>query len=86
MRFAIAMATVAASALVLAATAPAHVTVNPPEWEAEGFARFAIRVPSERPDASTTKIRMKLPEGVFFVSFQPKPGWATRKRARARGG
>jgi uncharacterized protein YcnI len=32
-------------------------------------------VPTERPDASTTKVAVKIPEGVFFVSFQPKPGW-----------
>lgn len=75
MRFAIAMAAVTAAALGLAGSASAHVTVNPPQWEAEGFARFAIRVPTERPDASTTKVSVKLPEGVFFVGFQPKPGW-----------
>jgi periplasmic copper chaperone A len=75
MRFAIAAAAVAAAGLACAASASAHVTVNPPEWEAEGFARFSIRVPTERDDASTTKISVKLPEGVFFVSFQPKPGW-----------
>ena len=75
MRFAMAMTAVAAVAAALAATASAHVTVNPPEWEAGGFARFAVRVPTERPDASTTKVSVKLPEGVFFVSFQPKPGW-----------
>jgi uncharacterized protein YcnI len=75
MRIATAVAAAAAAALALAATASAHVTLNPPEWEAEGFARFAIRVPTERPDASTTKVVVKLPEGVFFVSFQPKPGW-----------
>lgn len=68
-------AVAAAAALALAPTASAHVTLNPPEWEAEGFARFAIRVPTERPDASTTKVAVKIPEGVFFVSFQPKPGW-----------
>jgi periplasmic copper chaperone A len=75
MRSATAVAAAAVATLVFAAVASAHVTVNPPEWEAEGFARFAIRVPTERPNAATTKVSMKLPEGVFFVSFQPKPGW-----------
>ena len=75
MRPATAIAAAAVAALALPAVAAAHVTVNPPEWKAEGFARFAIRVPTERRDASTTKISVKLPEGVFFVSFQPKPGW-----------
>ena len=71
------LAATAATAVTaaLAPAAAAHVTVNPPESEAESFSRFAIRVPTERPDASTTKVTVKIPEGVFFVSFQPKPGW-----------
>lgn len=72
MRAAVAAAAVSAA---LAPAADAHVTVNPPESEAESFSRFAIRVPTERPDASTTKVTVRIPEGVFFVSFQPKPGW-----------
>jgi uncharacterized protein YcnI len=66
---------VTAGFLVLAPAAIAHVTVNPDEAAAGSFARFAIRVPTERPDASTVEIRMQLAEGLFFVSFQPKPGW-----------
>ena len=62
------------AALVLAPAAAAHVTVNPNEAPAESFFRFAIRVPTERPVA-TTKVTVQLPEGLFFVSFQPKAGW-----------
>ena len=65
----------ALAALVAVPAAAAHVTVNPDEAPAESFMRFAIRVPTERPNASTTKITMQLPEGLFFVSFQPKAGW-----------
>jgi periplasmic copper chaperone A len=61
-------------ALVAAVPAGAHVTVNPEEWAADDFARFDIRVPTQR-DVDTTKVSVKLPEGVFFVSFQPKAGW-----------
>lgn len=68
-------APLAVGALILAPAAAAHVTVNPPEAAADSFARFAIRVPSEQPDAATTKVTIRLPEGLFFVSFQPKPGW-----------
>jgi uncharacterized protein YcnI len=32
-------------------------------------------VPNERPSADTTKIVLRLPEGLDFISFQPKPGW-----------
>jgi uncharacterized protein YcnI len=65
----------AVAALVLAPPTAAHVTVNPNEVAADSFARFAIRVPNERPNADTTKVTVRLPKGLFFVSFQPKPGW-----------
>jgi len=64
-----------AGALVGVPAASAHVTVNPNEVAADSFSRFAIRVPNERPNGDTTKIVVRLPKGLFFVSFQPKPGW-----------
>jgi len=69
------IAAVAAAALALAPAAAAHVTLNPPEWEADGFARFAIRVPNERDNADTTRITVKFPEQILSVSFQPIEGW-----------
>ena len=69
------IACLAVVAVVFPATAAAHVTLNPREWEAGGFGRFAVRVPNERDDASTTEITVQFPEGLAFVSFQPVPGW-----------
>lgn len=66
---------VLSGALLAVPAANAHVTVNPNEVPADSFARFAIRVPSEAPDAGTTKLSVQLPASVNFVSFQPKPGW-----------
>jgi uncharacterized protein YcnI len=63
------------AAVALPATAAAHVTLNPREWEAGGFARFSIRVPNERPNADTTEISVQFPESVISASFQPVPGW-----------
>jgi uncharacterized protein len=63
------------AAITIAPAAGAHVTVNPPEWEAGGFARFAVRVPNERDDADTTRITLRLPEEVLSASFQPVEGW-----------
>ena len=71
-RFALLLAVV--TALVGVPTAMGHVTVNPEEATAGSFSRFAIRVPTERP-ADTTSVSLRLPEGLFFVSFQPKEGW-----------
>jgi periplasmic copper chaperone A len=63
-----------AAALVVTPAAAAHVTLNPEEALSGSFSRFVVRVPSERPVA-TTKVTVQLPDGLFFVSFQPKPGW-----------
>jgi periplasmic copper chaperone A len=62
-------------AAVVPPTAAAHVTVNPGEWEAGGFARFAVRVPNERDNADTTEVTVQFPESVISASFQPVPGW-----------
>ena len=66
---------VALGTLFLAPAAAAHVTLNPGEWEAGGFARFAVRVPNERDNANTTEITMQFPESVIEARFQPVPGW-----------
>jgi uncharacterized protein YcnI len=66
---------IAVAALVAAPAATAHVTLNPGAWEAGGFARFAVRVPNERPNANTTELRVQFPENVVSASFQPVPGW-----------
>jgi uncharacterized protein YcnI len=61
--------------LAVTPLAAAHVTINPGEWEAGGFARFAVRVPNERPNADSTEITVQFPESVISASFQPVPGW-----------
>ena len=72
-----------AALLVGAPVATAHVTVNPGEWEAGGFARFAVRVPNERDNADTTRVTLRVPEQVISASFQPVEGWRrTVKMAR----
>lgn len=63
------------AALLAAQAASAHVTVNPNEWEAGGFARFAVRVPNERDDADTIEVTVRFPQSIISASFQPMPGW-----------
>ena len=68
----------AAMALVgLATAAQAHVTVNPRTAEQGSHAKLSFRVPNERDDASTTKLRVDLPldHPVSSVSVRPLPGW-----------
>jgi uncharacterized protein YcnI len=68
---------------VIAPAAAAHVTLNPREWEAGGFARFAVRVPNERDNADTMRVTVKFPEQILSASFQPIEGWRrTVKMAR----
>jgi len=62
------------AALVAVPAAAAHVTINPGEWEAGGFARFVIRVPTER-DVPTTEVTIRFPESVTSARFMPAPGW-----------
>jgi periplasmic copper chaperone A len=69
--------------LVAAPVAAAHVTLNPREWEAGGFAKFDVRVPNERENADTTRVTLRFPEQVISASFQPVEGWRrTVKMAR----
>jgi periplasmic copper chaperone A len=67
----------AATVLILLVATPAwgHVTVQPNEVQAGTFQRFVVQVPSENPDAPTTKIEVKFPKQVQFVSFEPVAGW-----------
>ena len=64
-----------AAALLFASVAAAHVTMNPEEWEAGGFARFAVRVPNERENADTIEVTVRFPQSIISASFQPMPGW-----------
>jgi uncharacterized protein YcnI len=70
-----AVAAVAAVVAVLPATASAHVTIQPSTAPAGGFTRLDVRVPNERDDAGTTQVRLQLPPGFAFVSYEPRPGW-----------
>ncbi len=74
------VAMVALAIGAVAAPASAHVTVNPGEASKGGFTKLAFRVPSERPDADTTKLEVSFPvdHPLAFVSVRPVPGWTYR--------
>lgn len=74
----IAVAAGAVAAVVVAAPALAHVTIQPNEAIAGSFARFVVRVPNERDDASTIRVKVELPP-LAFPSFEPKDGWERRE-------
>ncbi|WP_052847444.1 YcnI family protein [Streptomyces avicenniae] len=70
----------AATATVLAATAPtasAHVSIDPAEASQGGYSTIGVKVPNERDDASTIRLELHLdPEHpLASVMPQPVPGW-----------
>ena len=69
------------TALAAASAASAHVTMNPEKAPADGFARFALRVPTEE-DVPTVKVSVQLPAGLDEVGFQPKAGWKRTESGR----
>jgi periplasmic copper chaperone A len=71
-----------AAPLALAATAGAHVTLQPEEAPAGGFTRLDVRVPNERDNASTTKVVVQFPPGFLSVSTEPVQGWNTKVTMR----
>ncbi|GAB3870406.1 YcnI family copper-binding membrane protein [Terrabacter terrigena] len=77
-----------ATALALPGTASAHVSIQPGTVEGGEGAVIAVRVPNERDDASTTRLRLVLPADnpIGSVRTTELPGWkattATRKLAQ----
>ena len=83
-RTATAVLAAGAALLLLPVAADAHVTIQPAEAEAGSFSVSAVRVPNEREDTSTVKLRVILPEDqpVSSVSTTPVPGWAATTKTR----
>jgi periplasmic copper chaperone A len=72
------LASATAALLLLAPVASAHVTLQPEEVPAGGFTRLDVRVPTERDNASTTKVEVQFPPGFLFASTEPVPGWEAK--------
>ena len=72
----VAVATVAALAIVGAAQA--HVTVHPNALPAGGFTVINVQVPNERGNASTVRIEVRFPNGIYIASPTVMPGWRSR--------
>ncbi len=74
----IAAAAVAAT-LALPAAAAAHVTLQPNEAPAGGFARLDVRVPNEEDAKDTVKVEVQMPPGFADASYEPVPGWTVKE-------
>lgn len=73
--------------LLLAAAAPAaaHVGVEPATAPPGGETSLAFQVPDERPDVSTVKVEVVMPEDhpLASVSVRPVPGWTVQIQKKA---
>ncbi len=68
-------ASAVAGLLFVAAPAQSHITFEGGSAPAGGTAKLVLRIPHGCDGAATTRIRMRIPEGVIGVKPQPKPGW-----------
>ncbi len=64
--------------------ASAHVTVWPQTSAPGAFETYTVRVPSERPSA-TTRIELDIPDTVTFSKVAPKTGWRYELLRNAAG-
>ncbi|AOS60897.1 YcnI family copper-binding membrane protein [Actinoalloteichus hymeniacidonis] len=76
-RFGGALALAGVCCLVGTGQAMAHVSAVPDEAAKGGYATIALRVPNERPDASTVSVAVGFPadQPLASVRTQPQPGW-----------
>lgn len=57
-------------------SALAHVTLEARSAPVGSYQKLVFRVPHGCNGADTTRVRVRLPDGVVAVKPQPKPGWA----------
>jgi uncharacterized protein YcnI len=82
-RFAVLLVVVAA-ALASTAAAFAHANMSPPLVLAKAGQIFTLAVPTEKEDATTSKIELTPPSGFSIDSFGPASGW--KRHVQSTGG
>jgi uncharacterized protein YcnI len=75
MRLATTLTTALAATLALAAPAAAHITLDPAEAPADGYATLQLQVPHGCDGSATKAVRVRIPESVPSVTPQVHPGW-----------
>jgi uncharacterized protein YcnI len=72
-------------ALVLASSAFAHAELSPAVALAKHGQLFTLAVPTEKEDATTTKVELTPPSGFAIDSFVPSPGWTRNVKSTGSG-
>jgi uncharacterized protein YcnI len=68
----------AAGALLVPASAQAHVSLHPNTIPAGAFATLDVRVPGEQEGAYVKKVDVLFPQGFTGVDYENVPGWSTK--------
>ena len=77
-RLGLAVVVAALAAAVVVPFAGAHAVVLPAASRPADFQQYTLTVPTERDDASTVEIDLKVPEGIGFLLAQNVPGWESK--------
>jgi uncharacterized protein YcnI len=72
-------------ALVLAASASAHAELSPAVALTKHGQLFTLAVPTEKENATTTKIELTPPGGFSIDSFVPSPDWTRNVKSTGSG-
>jgi uncharacterized protein YcnI len=72
-------------ALVLAASASAHAELSPAVALTKHGQLFTLAVPTEKENATTTKIELTPPSGFSIDSFAPSPDWTRNVKSTGSG-
>jgi uncharacterized protein YcnI len=72
-------------ALILASSAFAHAEISPAVALAKHLQLFTLAVPTEKENASTTKVEFTPPSGFGIDSFVPSPGWTRNVKSTGSG-
>ncbi|WP_342410696.1 DUF1775 domain-containing protein [Paenibacillus sp. FSL R10-2778] len=64
----------AATLLLFAAVASAHVTVAPAQSSTGAWETYTLKVPSEK-DVATVQVDLRIPAGAEFKQYEATPGW-----------
>jgi uncharacterized protein YcnI len=83
-RFGVLIAAVG-GALILAASASAHAELSPAVAVTKHGQLFTLAVPTEKDNATTTKVELTPPSGFAIDSFAPSPGWTRKVKSTGSG-
>jgi uncharacterized protein YcnI len=75
----------AVGALAVASAASAHAHVSPPIVVAKLGQEFALDVPTEKANATTTTVELTPPAGFSIDSFVPTAGWTRNVESTGTG-